>query len=188
MNFIPYKTNETLENIFFPVPMELFINTNYKYCLSIEAKVLYGVLQNQLTLSIKNNWHDENGDVYIILTRERTGKMLNISDKTVTKAFKELNKCKLIYERKQGRGKPNLIYVGKINHDDSIPNMIRKNYVSRTVKDTTLESENLRANYNNKNYHNRTNKNVSNFEQRQYKKGELDFLYTNINWDKLYDN
>ena len=40
-------------------------------------------------------------------------KMLNLSDKTATKAFKQLNECKLIHEKKQGANKPNLIYVGK---------------------------------------------------------------------------
>lgn len=146
MEFTPYKINETLNYMFYQVPMELFFNTKYKH-LSLEAKVLYGLLLSQLTLSIKNNWQDENGNVYIILTREKAQELLNISDKTATKAFKQLNKCKLIYEKKQGQTKPNLIYVGKIEHDDSIPNMIRKNYDSRVGKNTIHDSENLRPNY-----------------------------------------
>ena len=190
MEFTPYKINETLNYMFYQVPMELFFNTKYKH-LSLEAKVLYGLLLSQLTLSIKNNWQDENGDVYIILTREKVQKMLNISDKTATKAFKQLNKCKLIYEKKQGQTKPNLIYVGKIKHDDTIPNMIRKNYDSRVGKNTIHDSENLRPNYNNKNYNNknynnRTNKNFSKFDQRCYAEGELDFLYAN-NFNKIYE-
>ena len=186
MEFTPYKNTETLEYMFYQVPMELFFNANYKNNLSLEAKMLYGFLLSQLTLSIKNNWQDENGDVYIILTREKVQKMLNISDKTATKAFKQLNKCKLIYEKKQGQTKPNLIYVGKIKHDDTIPNMIRKNYDSRVGKNTIHDSENLRPNYNN-NYNKRTNKNHVNFEQRDYPEGALDFLYAN-NWEQLYDN
>ena len=186
MEFTPYKITETLEYMFYQVPMELLFNANYKNNLSLEAKMLYGFLLSQLTLSIKNNWQDENGDVYIILTREKVQKMLNISDKTATKAFKQLNKCKLIYEKKQGQTKPNLIYVGKIKHDDTIPNMIRKNYDSRVVKNTIHDSENLRPNYNN-NYNKRTNKNHVNFEQRDYPEGALDFLYAN-NWEQLYDN
>ena len=113
--------------------------------------------------------------------------MLNISDKTATKAFKQLNKCKLIYEKKQGQTKPNLIYVGEIKHDDTIPNMIRKNYDSRVGKNTIHDSENLRPNYNNKNYNNRTKNNRNNFEQRSYAEGELNHLYAN-NLDLLYDN
>ena len=40
-----------------------------------------------------------------------------MSDKTVTKTFKELSDCNLIYEKKQGRNKPNLIYPCKIDFD-----------------------------------------------------------------------
>ena len=187
MEFTPYKITETLNYMFYQIPMELFFNTNYKDALSLEAKVLYGLLLSQLTLSIKNNWQDENGDVYIILTRDKVQKMLNISDKTATKAFKQLSKCKLIYEKKQGQTKPNLIYVGKIKHDDTIPNMTRKNSDSRVGKNTIHDSENLRPNYNNKNYNNRTNNNRVNFEQRNYAEGALDYLYAN-NWEQLYDN
>ena len=74
MEFTPYKITETLEYMFYQVPMELFFNANYKNNLSLEAKMLYGLLLSQLTLSIKNNWQDENGDVYIILTREKVQK------------------------------------------------------------------------------------------------------------------
>lgn len=187
MEFTPYKITETLEYMFYQVPMELFFNANYKNNLSLEAKMLYGLVLSQLTLSIKNNWQDENGDVYIILTREKVQKMLNISDKTATKVFKQLNKCKLIYENKQGQTKPNLIYVGKINHDDTIQNMIRKNSDSRVGKNTIHDSENLRPNYNNKNYNNRTKSNRNNFEQRDYQEGALYYLYAN-NLEQLYDN
>ena len=182
MEFTPYKITETLNYMFYQIPMELFFNTNYKDVLSLEAKVLYGLLLSQLTLSIKNNWQDENGDVYIILTRDKVQKMLNISDKTATKAFKQLSKCKLISEKKQGQTKPNLIYVGKINHDDTIPNMTRKNSDSRVGNNTIHDLENLRPNYNN-----RTNNNRVNFEQRNYVEGALDYLYAN-NWEQLYDN
>ncbi|MCF0208681.1 MAG: replication initiator protein A, partial [Bacteroidaceae bacterium] len=123
-----------------------------------------------LTLSLKNNWQDENGNVYVILTRKRAQLLLNLSDKTATKAFKELNTFKLIVEKKQGQTKPNLIYVGKIEHDENLTNLIRKNYGSRNVKTSTQESENLRPNYNNKNNNNRTNKPNSylNYSQRHY--------------------
>ena len=154
MEFTPYKINETLNYMFYQVPMELFFNTKYKH-LSLEAKVLYGLLLSQLTLSIKNNWQDENGNVYIILTREKAQELLNISDKTATKAFKQLNECKLIHEKKQGANKPNLIYVGKIEHDEELTKVIRKNYESRIVKSTTQDTENLRPKYNNNNYDNK---------------------------------
>lgn len=63
MKFIPYKITENLEYLFYQVPMELFFNSYYKDNISLEAKMLYGLILSQLTLSIKNNWQDENGEL-----------------------------------------------------------------------------------------------------------------------------
>ena len=63
--------------------------------------MLYSFLLDRLLLSIKNNWHDENGNVYLIFTRKEVQDKLNLSDKTVTKAFKQLSDVNLIYEEKQ---------------------------------------------------------------------------------------
>lgn len=137
--------------------MELFFNKNYRDKLNSDSKILYGFLLNRLTLSAKNNWIDENGNVFLIFifTRKEVQKILNLSDKTATKAFKQLNECKLIHEKKQGANKPNLIYVGKIEHDEELTKVIRKNYDSRIVKSTTQDTENLRSNHNNNNYNNK---------------------------------
>ena len=114
MEFIPYKTNECFERLYYQIPMELFFNTKYKDKLNSDSKILYGFLLNRLTLSAKNNWIDENGSIFLIFTRKEVQELLNLSDKTVTKAFKQLKDCKLIYEKKQGANKPNLIYVGQV--------------------------------------------------------------------------
>lgn len=179
MKFIPYKVNESFEHLYYQIPMELFFNTKYKDKLNSDSKILYGFLLNRLTLSAKNNWIDENGSIFLIFTRKEVQELLNLSDKTVTKAFKQLKDCKLIYEKKQGANKPNLIYVGKIEHDKNLIQLIRKNYESRIVKSTTHDTENLRPNYNNNNYNNigKRKNSFFNYEQRHY--DNLDFLYAN---------
>ena len=183
MEFIPYKAHECFEHLYYQIPMELFFNKKYKDKLNSDSKILYGFLLNRLTLSAKNNWVDEDGNVFLIFTRKEVQELLGLSDKTVTKAFKQLNECKLIYEKKQGANKPNLIYVRKIEHDENLIKVIRKNYDSRIVKFTTHDTENLRPNYNNNKYNNRENKNsYQNYEQRHY--DDLDFLYAN----NLYEN
>ena len=181
MDFIPYKANEVFEHKYYQIPIELFFNKNYKNKLNSDSKILYGFLLNRLTLSAKNNWCDENGNIYLIFTRKEVQELLNLSDKTATKAFKQLSDCKLIYEKKQGSTKPNLIYVGKIEHDNTLTKVTRKNYDSRVVKSTSHESENLRPSKNNINYTNRGNKKscISNFDQRHYEDGALDFLISN---------
>ena len=90
--------------------------TKYYTDLSLTSKVLYGLLLDRLSLSIKNKWTDKDGDIYIIFARKEAQEKLNLSDKTVTKAFKELKNKKLIREIRTGFKKNNIIYVGKINH------------------------------------------------------------------------
>lgn len=150
MEFIAYKSNETYENRYFQIPQELFTNKFYKDKLNSDSKLLYAFLLDRLTLSSKNEWYDENGNVYLIFTRKEVEEKLNLSDKTVTKAFKQLEDVKLIYEKRQGMGKSNLIYVGKINHEENYENensqnKNRKNYDSRVVNSTIQEPEILRG-------------------------------------------
>ena len=98
MEFIPYKAHECFEHLYYQIPMELFFNKNYRDKLNSDSKILYGFLLNRLTLSAKNNWIDEIGNVFLIFTRKEVQTMLNLSDKTATKEFKQLNECKLIHE------------------------------------------------------------------------------------------
>lgn len=147
MDFIPYKSNETLEHKYYQIPQELFVNEKYKNKLNSDGKILYAFLLDRLSLSQKNHWIDEDNNVYLIFTREEVQEKLNLSDKTVTKSFKILMEVNLVQEKRQGLGKPNLIYVGKINHSDSenLRFLNRKNYDSGIGESTALDSENLRG-------------------------------------------
>ena len=147
MDFIPYKSNETLEHKYYQIPQELFVNEKYKNKLNSDSNILYAFLLDRLSLSQKNHWIDEDNNVYLIFTREEVQEKLNLSDKTVTKSFKILMEVNLVQEKRQGLGKPNLIYVGKINHSDSenLRFLNRKNYDSGIGESTTLDSENLRG-------------------------------------------
>ena len=149
MDFIPYKSNETLEHKYYQIPQELFVNKKYKNKLNSDSKILYAFLLDRLSLSQKNHWIDEDNNVYLIFTREEVQEKLNLSDKTVTKSFKILMEVNLVQEKRQGLGKPNLIYVGKIQHEEIMTNVEQenlqvlnsKNYGSREVKNTILDVE-----------------------------------------------
>lgn len=144
-----YKNNEILENSYYQIPQELFVNSLYKEKLNSDSKILYAFLLDRLSLSQRNHWFDEYGIVYLIFTREEVQNKLCLSEKTVTKAFKQLLEVNLIAEKRQGLGKPNLIYVGKIQHEEIIANteqenlqvLNSKNYGSGKVKNTTLDTE-----------------------------------------------
>ena len=144
-----YKNNEILENNYYQIPQELFVNNLYKEKLNSDSKILYAFLLDRLSLSQKNHWFDEYDRVYLIFTREEVQSKLCLSEKTVTKAFKQLLEVNLIAEKRQGLGKPNLIYVGKIQHEEIIDDIEQenvqilnsKNYGSGKVKNTTLDTE-----------------------------------------------
>ena len=70
MDFIPYKSNETLEHKYYQIPQELFVNKKYKNKLNSDSKILYAFLLDRLSLSQKNHWIDEDNNVYLIFTRE----------------------------------------------------------------------------------------------------------------------
>ena len=65
-----YKNNEILENSYYQIPQELFVNSLYKEKLNSDSKILYAFLLDRLSLSQKNHWFDEYGRVYLIFTRE----------------------------------------------------------------------------------------------------------------------
>ena len=184
MDFIPYKANEYLENVYYQIPKELFTNPYYKD-LSSDSKLLYALLLDRLCISIKNNWVDGEKNIFLIFSRKEAQEKLNLSDKTVTKAFKQLADVKLIYEKKQGFKKNNIIYVGKINHISNANIMSRKNYDSRNVNSTIHESEILRPNKNKDNKNNYNNiftakKSFSSCSERSYTPEQLERLYCNI--------
>ena len=110
-----YHINEINENRFYKLPKQLFLNTYYNK-LSSNAKILYAVLSDRMELSRKNNWVNEEGEVFLLFTRENIAKLLNISKPTATKIFKELRNKELIYEEKQGFDKANRIFIGKIDY------------------------------------------------------------------------
>ena len=127
--------------------------------------------------------YDENGNVYLIFTRKEVQDKLNLSDKTVTKAFKQLSDVNLIYEKKQGFSKPKLIYVAKIQHQNIEISHNRKNYDYINGDSTITESENFRAINTNNNYTNKinkANKNSMKYSGRDYSPEFLNSLYANV--------
>lgn len=96
---------------FYRLPKILF--TNPKFCgISAEAKILYGLLLDRMSLSAKNGWLDHAGRVYIIFTVEEIMDSLACGNKKAVGLLRELEeKVHLIERKRQGLGKPNLIYV-----------------------------------------------------------------------------
>lgn len=106
---------------FYRIPKVLFTEERFR-SVSAEAKVLYGLLLDRMSLSCKNGWLDRAGRVYIIFTIEEVMTALGCADQKAGKLLHELeSKCRLIERKRQGLGKPNLIYVKNFvdNHVDN---------------------------------------------------------------------
>ena len=96
---------------FYRIPKVLFTDNQFKD-LSTDAKVLYGILLDRMSLSLKNQWLDAQNKVYIIFTVEEIMDALNCANQKATRLMVELEKQAGLIERKrQGLGRPNLIYV-----------------------------------------------------------------------------
>ena len=55
--------DEAEQFIYFRIPRQLITDPRFKH-LSTDAKLLYGMLLDRMSLSVKNGWYDEDGRVY----------------------------------------------------------------------------------------------------------------------------
>lgn len=106
---------------FYRIP-KVFVETLYYRRLSTESKFTYAILKDRFELSLKNNWIDENGDVYLIFTIEELQTILGYGNKKVIKIKKELAEYGLLEEVRQGLNKPNRLYLGNVISDLEILN------------------------------------------------------------------
>ena len=86
---------------YFRVPKILFRDIKFKD-LSTDAKTLYGILLDRMSLSVKNGWLDEQGRVYIIFPVQEVMDALGCADNKATKLFRELEKFGLIERKRRG--------------------------------------------------------------------------------------
>ena len=105
--------DESEEFVFFKIPRQLITDPKFKH-VSTDAKLLYGMLLDRMSLSARNGWYDGTGRVYIYYSvDEICGDMTCGRDKAM-KLLAELDTKKgigLIERIKQGQGKPTKIYV-----------------------------------------------------------------------------
>ena len=98
---------------YYQVPVAFFTNPYYKD-LSNDSKMAYAILKNRLILSIKNNWLDNDGAVYIFYTWDKLSEVMNISRRKIADTINQLKEHNLIDVVRQGRGLPAKIYVKKL--------------------------------------------------------------------------
>ena len=127
MDFGYFHEEESEQFAFYMIPQILFKDEKFAK-LSTDAKVLYGLFLNRVSLSKKNHWIDEQGRVYVYYTLENIQEDLHCASQKAMKLLKELESYGLIERVKQGLCKPDRIYVKNfILYQKSPPNNIENN-------------------------------------------------------------
>lgn len=129
-----YQTSER----FYALPKILFESDFYKE-MRLDAKVSYAFLKDRLSLSLKNNWIDEEGYIFLVYSNANLMDILNVSKSTLLRIKKELVKFGLIHEVQQSNSKSgnlaNRIYLGQLRDDKT----------SRTLGNTEKISNDTRG-------------------------------------------
>lgn len=111
-----YQTSDR----FYALPKVLFENPIYEG-MRLDAKVAYAMLKDRLDLSFKNNWIDEDGNIYLVYSNSNLMKILNCSKSTLLRIKKQLTEYGLIHEIQQSTSKSgnlaNRIYLGLLQDD-----------------------------------------------------------------------
>ena len=103
---------------FYRIPKLLFQDSRFQP-LSTDAKTLYGILLDRMSLSARNGWLDKAGRVFIIYTVQEVQDSLGCADKKSTKLLRELEEYGLIERKRRGQGKPSLVYVKNFSAESS---------------------------------------------------------------------
>ncbi len=130
---------------FYRIP-KILIVSDYFQEMTTNAKLLYGLLLDRVSLSSSNGWFDEQGRVYIVYTISSIMRDMHCGEKKAVRLLQELEKWQLIEKFRQGQGKPSIIYVKNflVPSEGQFKNCQSNN--SGTVKMTTLEQSKGQSN------------------------------------------
>lgn len=150
--------NQKLKFKFCQAPRKILYTEPYKSILCPLSQLGYIFILDRLNLSRMNNKVDEQGNIYVFITRKEMGEFLKSSSKTVIKIFKELEDAKLIKQKNQGKGKAYKIYVVDIYSKDM------EKLQDSNEKSTNKVVEFLPSNNINKKYNYKSDRDYSNFD------------------------
>lgn len=117
MVFNYYYGSEADQFNFIRIPKRLITDPLF-VDLSLSAKLLYGILLDRMSLSMRNKWLDKENRVYIIYQISEIMENLNMAEKTAIKTLKELEVVGLVEKKRRGLGLPSLLYVKNFIIDD----------------------------------------------------------------------
>ena len=128
-----YKVNELYVEKFYQMPKVLFTNPKYTN-LTNDDRVAYSLLKDRNSLSIKNHWFDEEGNIYFVFTNDELMRLLNCAKEKLVKIKKKLISSGLLYQKRMGRNKPNRLYLLK-------PEITAEDVYIQTKQERNIENE-----------------------------------------------
>ena len=162
---------------FYRIPKVLFTDEAFAD-ISVEAKVLYSFMLDRMSLSVKNCWFDDDNRVYIIYTIDDILNDFGCARQKALKLLDELEKgIGLIERKRQGLGRPNIIYVKNFIHNpkekryenqntesmnienQEVLNSDLQKYENQTSANMKIELQEVPKSYANNTYNNKTNYN-----------------------------
>ena len=182
-----FKITDIDNESFYQIPKSLFTNDNYKG-LGSDARIIYALLKDRMSLSRKNNWKDENGDIYLLFTQDEIKELLDVSLSTVSRAMKALKEYDLIEIVRQGLNMPNKIYIRKTVVDRQIKTS--QFDTSKQVNLTNQDKSNLHTNDTdiNKTEYSETEKSIGIRQPKQLKHNFAEFVsMTNDEYSSLIE-
>ena len=127
-------------------PKAFLMNPEYKN-LSHSSMVFYAALIDRMSLSDRNDWRDEDGQIFILYSNKELCKTMNCSHETVTKKLRELEQFGLLKRKKRGQGKADMLYVLEpCEACDSFALQNAENKKSEMQENSTVEFKRMASN------------------------------------------
>lgn len=193
MQFDYFYGNEAEQFTFYRIPKILITSPHFKK-ISDSAKLLYGLMLDRMSLSIRNGWLDDDNRAYIFFTTNDVMEQMCCGTEKATKMLTELDSEKgigLIERVKQGQGKPAIIYLKKFYELEDTARSTKlseiesqdfqeskvKTFENRKTRLSEIESQDFRESKN-KTFENRKS-GLSEIKSLEFRKSKCN--YNNIN-------
>ena len=193
MQFDYFYGSEAEQFTFYRIP-KILITSQFFKKVSDSAKLLYGLMLDRMSLSIRNGWLDDDNRAYIFFTTNDVMEQMCCGTEKATKMLTELDSEKgigLIERVKQGQGKPAIIYLKKFYELEDTARSTKlseiesqdfqeskvKTFENRKTRLSEIESQDFRKSKN-KTFENRKS-GLSEIKSLEFRKSKCN--YNNIN-------
>lgn len=190
MNFDYFYGEQSEQYAFYRTPKVFYTDERFRG-LSSDAKTVYGILLDRVSLSAKNGWFDDEGRVYVYMTVSSIEEAMGCAHQKACGLLAELDEFGLIDRQKQGLGKPDRIYVKNFIQ---VRNSNLKKYENHTAGDMKIIPLEVCKSASNNTDKNNTENNdthpilsgISEDKDTDERHAYRDFLYEHLEMEILY--